>query len=142
MSKKTFLGLAIFMAIFFTSSLVFAANNIASDVGNGINNIVSNTKNMISDTGSNVSSMANNVVDKTNRDNAGNTMRNDLSKEENMMTNNMNTDGTNYTATRTATTASGINNTTLMWIILAISAIAIVGLVWYYGRQFEHSDME
>lgn len=138
MSKKTLIGFAIFLVLFFTSNLAFAANNVVNDVGNGINNIVSNTKNMISDTGSNISSAAN----KTGMNNMENNMSTDINKEENIMSNDMMTDGTNYTAARTATTASGINNSTLMWIILAISAIAIVGLVWYYGKQFEHSDME
>ena len=142
MSKKTIIGFAIFLVLFFTSNLAFAANNVVNDVGNSINNIVSNTKNMISDTGSNISSAANNVTNKTGMNNMANNMSTDINKEENIMSNDMMTDGTNYTAARTATTASGINNSTLMWIILAISAIAIVGLVWYYGKQFEHSDME
>ena len=98
---------------------------------------------MISDTGSNISSAASSMTNKTGMNDMGNNMRSDINRDESIMSNDMATDGTNYTATRTgATTASGMNNSTLMWIILAVAAIAIIALVWYYGRQFEHSDME
>ena len=47
-----------------------------------------------------------------------------------------------YDATRTATartandnTFLGMNSTTWTWFVLAIAAIAIVGLVWYYAMQ-------
>ena len=44
-----------------------------------------------------------------------------------------------YSATRTAT--NGItNNTSTMWVwvIVAIAAIVIIGLVWYYGATNNH----
>jgi len=52
------------------------------------------------------------------------------------------TDG-NYTATRTATTNNnflGMSDTAWTWLILGIVGAAIVGLVWYYGAQYEHRN--
>lgn len=42
-----------------------------------------------------------------------------------------------YTATRTATTNNmgGINSTMWIWVTMAVAAIAIIALVWYYGMQ-------
>ena len=52
-----------------------------------------------------------------------------------------------YNATRTsvdtqAGTFMGMNSTAWTWLIMAIAAIAIVALVWYYGtqRQSSHYD--
>ena len=53
------------------------------------------------------------------------------------------TDG-DYTAERTATTGNnnflGMSSTTWTWMILAITTVAIVALVWYYGSQYEHKS--
>ena len=63
---------------------------------------------------------------------------NDLSTGITSTTNN------NYTATRTATTEDttfmGMNSTAWTWLILGISAIAIISLVWYYSAQFTSSN--
>ena len=48
-----------------------------------------------------------------------------------------------YTATRTATTNNnflGMSDTTWTWMILGVVGAAIVGLVWYYGAQYEHRN--
>ena len=48
-----------------------------------------------------------------------------------------------YTATRTATatngTLLGMNSTAWTWLILGIATIAIVALVWYYGKQYDNN---
>ena len=67
-------------------------------------------------------------------------MENGTSKEANkndfMMSTNMSNTG-NYNAQRTSTTANdtllGMNSTTWIWLILAIAAVAIVALVYYYS---------
>ena len=46
--------------------------------------------------------------------------------------------GTDYTATRTTADLTGTPTntaTTWVWIILAVSAVVIIGLVWYYATQ-------
>lgn len=53
------------------------------------------------------------------------------------------TNTTNYTAQRTATTGTGLfgmSNTMSTWLILGIVGAVIVGLVWYYGAQYEHRN--
>ena len=45
----------------------------------------------------------------------------------------------NYTASRTSTaTVLGMNATAWTWLIVGIVGVAIVALVWYYGK--EHSE--
>ncbi len=62
----------------------------------------------------------------TSTNNAGNTATNARSNTNN-----------GYTATRTATNALTNNDTSTLWIwlVVAIAAIVIIGLVWYYGAQ-------
>ena len=57
---------------------------------------------------------------------------------DNMNTTNMQTTSNDYTATRTSSTtnATGMNTSTMwVWMIVAIAAIGIVGLVWFYASQ-------
>ena len=52
--------------------------------------------------------------------------------------NRSNNNGGSYTVARTSTeggTIMGMSANTWTWFILAIVAIAIVGLVWYYAMQ-------
>ncbi len=58
--------------------------------------------------------------------------------------NAMHHDNTNgYTATRTATTGTttnGMNSTLWTWVILAVAALVIIGIVWYYASQNNHVE--
>ena len=50
---------------------------------------------------------------------------------------------TDYTATRTATTNTGLfgmSDTMSTWLILGVVGAIIVGLIWYYGAQYEHRE--
>lgn len=133
MTKKILLVLAIVLS--FTTSLVFATTNdmvsnagnsvknVVSDVGNGIKNGAEDIKDGIKDMGNGVSNMM--TTDK-NTDN--------MSNERTMSTNN-----NGYTATRTASTTNTDSSNTLTWtwFIIAVATILIVGLVWYYGTQYD-----
>ena len=122
--------LIISIAIFSTSS--FATDNMMDDTANGIKNAVDGTSNTIE-----------NVAD-----GIGNTMQGIAgginNSVENIKSNGMQNDVNNYSATRTATTINtandtflGMNATAWGWFIMAALGLAIVGIVWFYGKQHE-----
>lgn len=125
MKKKLFLTLFIAVIILLLSvSYVFANNKVVED----IRNTVGDTENMVEDAGKGVAQGVRNIT------NAG----------ENAME-NMATDVNNYTATRTSadmTTNSflGMTATTWTWLIMGIVGIAIVALVWIYGKQYANNS--
>ena len=61
------------------------------------------------------------------------------------MTTSMNTTAntakkdTQYTAQRTSTGLFGTNTSMWTWIILAVVAAVIVGVIWYYAMQHNNS---
>ena len=127
MLKKNLIILFIFFCIICISNVCFA-NNVGNSIKNG------------------VSSVTNTVVDGTQ--NLARDVRNGVGNVENgiegALTMDTNTTDGNYTATRTATTRTTTDNTGLfgldsstmwVWAIIAIAAIGIIGLVWYYGSQ-------
>lgn len=142
--KKFLLIIGFVFAILFTSSTVFAADNVGNaiqDAGNGIRNVVGGAENVVEN---GVNGFGNAVKDGI--DNIGNTMNfgnnNSTTNNNNFMKSNNSSAGltgnTNgYTATRTTTdgNSSGMASTAWTWIILAIAAVLIIGLVWYYAAQ-------
>jgi len=65
-----------------------------------------------------------------------------MNTTENVMnTTTQDTTNTDYTATRTATNDDtglfGMSTTSSTWLILGIVGAVILGLVWYYGSQYE-----
>lgn len=145
--KKILFSTIIFSIILFSFfSFTFAAN-IVKDTKSATNNI----GNAVADT----SNHAKNMVQKaenTIEDGVMNTKNTIVNSSENVAngvkdgTNDVmgsmdNADG-NYNATRTATDSTffGMTTTGWTWLILAIVGIAIVGLVWYYGSQYEHTN--
>ena len=132
MLKKVSIILFIAFCFLCVSNFCFATdnnmgNNIKNTVGSGVNTVVDGVGNLAEDARNGVGHIENGIENTFNMDNGDN--RND--------------NAGNYNATRTAITDSGNNggmlgiDTTTMWIwvILAIAAIVIVGLVWYYGSQ-------
>lgn len=134
MLKKVF-ALLIAVTLIFITSNVFAANNEIGDsmnkAGNTVRNVVGGAENVVEDAagaiGTGVGDIGNAVSDGVEG-----------------MTNDGNNNGVGYNATRTtARTTTGTTNGTFLgmsantwtWFVLAIAAIAIVGLVWYYAMQ-------
>ena len=101
---------------------------MASDMKDAVNSasstLIDGTKNLAAD-------VRNGVGDVENGIEGALTMNN-------MNTTNMQTTSNDYTATRTSSTtnATGMNTSTMwIWMIVAIAAIGIVGLVWFYASQ-------
>lgn len=132
--------ISIFIVLFsFFSSYSLATNNMM----NSARNTVENAKNSI--TGavtSTMNTMGNGIK------NMDNTLTNAEGNMENNATNTMSgesmlsTTNGDYTATRTASNNNvlGMSSTTWAWLILGIVGLIIIGLVWYYGAQYEHKN--
>ena len=146
MTKKIFSVIVAFAILLFTSC-AFAADN---SVGGMINDAGSHIKNAVEDTGNavkgGVESIGNGIKDVGNSAVSG--LNDATQTRNNNRTTGSMTNGNNngrYSATRTATngTFMGMNGTTWTWFILGITALAIVGLVWYYAMQnnseYDHS---
>ncbi len=121
-------------------SQVFAANNNAmnsagnslKNAGNNVGNAAINTKDAIVNGAENfangAANVGSNVMDAMNGTGT---------------TTSLGTTNTNYTATRTATTGTGLfgmSTALSTWVILGVVGAIIVGLIWYYGAQYEHKN--
>ncbi len=149
MNKKIFLTLLV-VSLFIISlcSYSYAANNAMNtaknavmDVGNSIGGAAVTAKNAIVDGAKDIKNGATTLGNDTmnTADNIGNDARNTVDDTVGVLDNG----DTNYTATRTATgndNLFGMSNMAWTWLILGIVGIIIVGLVWYYGSQYEHRN--
>ena len=156
MTKKIFVLIIAILLIFATSS-VFAANEIKDSMdktGSTVKNIVDGTGNVLRDTGAAISNGAKNMgeaigngardvgetINNGARD-AGSAVRNGASQITGDFTRNdnrSNNNGGSYTVARTSTeggTIMGMSANTWTWFILAITALAIIALVWYYAME-------
>lgn len=137
MLKKSLISILVFCLITFMSSFIFAANivegteNVLRDAGNGIQGAVDKTGDSLRNAKDGVTNMMDNMGDRA--ENAGDDMADDMGIGG--FTNDG--DAGSYTATRTNAYTNGgaRNNSSLVWLILAVVAIIIVALVWYYGAQ-------
>lgn len=136
MTKKT-IGAIIAAIIMFATSSVFAANNEIGDsmtkATNTVRNVVGGAENVVENA---AGAIGTGVKD------LGNTFTDGAARVTNTTNNNANKVTDRYTTTRTSTTGTTNNGTFLgmssnvwTWLVLAIAAIAIVGLVWYYAVQ-------
>ena len=153
MKKKFLYGiLLIILSIVFTISYTFAAdeNNAGTDVVNDIRNAVGATENGVENAARDISNTSKDAT--SDMENGGSDIINNNGDDANTTTGNTensnngnmgtNSNGTamgtqGYNAQRTSTTDDnalfGMDSTTLIWIIMAIVAIAIVALVFYYS---------
>ena len=145
MNKKIFLTLLLTLifsiAVCTYSFAATQAGNMVKNTGNSIGSAISGAAGAVMDGARDLTNGAGNIMgDLTNAEgdvenDATNTMNND---DEMFGTTNG-----DYTATRTATTGDnlmGMSDTTWTWLILGVVGLAIVGLVWYYGAQYEHKS--
>lgn len=124
MLKKSLIILFIIFSIICISNVCAASNTRANDVKNGVssvtNTVVDGVEDLAKDARNGVGHVENRIEDALTMNNTG------KSTSQNV-----------YTATRTAATeATGTNNSAMwVWVVLAIAAIVIIALVWYYGSQ-------
>lgn len=127
------------------SSFVYATDTIKNGVSGVVNDVVDGVNALGSDVRNGIGNAENGIEDafRTNDDNTSD--QNDNSQnnntDNNTMDNSVLTAPGDYMTTRTdvdATTAgttTNDNSTLWIWLIVAIAAIVIIGLVWYYGTQ-------
>jgi len=133
MYKKSFiLGLAVLFALFILSSFTYANSE---DVKNAITNVtdtmVDGTTRLVDDVRSGVGSAENGIENMLDMNNKDNTRTVENTNDDGLVQDTM-----DYTTTRTTADMETTNNSNLwVWAILAIAAVVIIGLVWYYGMQ-------
>ena len=137
MAKKLALSLAIVILSFCCGITCLAAeNNNDSNV-----NLGREVTDSLDKAGSSVQNVADDVMDgmrneNTNRDN--NTNNNNANSGTANRNTNDYANNNGYNAIRTSVDDIATNNmstTTWVWIILAVAAIVIVAMVWYYAVQ-------
>ena len=133
MAKKLALSLAIVILSFCCGITCLAAeNNNDSNV-----NLGREVTDSLDKAGSSVQNVADDVMDGTR--NAVNGAANVMDNMTRGNTNQYNANGGNregYNAVRTSVdevTTGNMSTTTWIWIILAVAAIVIVAMVWYYA---------
>lgn len=152
MAKKLFISFAIII-LSVCCSVCFAADNNGSNVNLG--DEITDSLDRAGDSVRNVAGDAMNGVDNMitgdmEENNTRNNVTNDRTtrNNNNMNNNNVGTAGYNagtngYNAVRTSVdeaTTGNMSTTTWMWIILAVAAIVIVAMVWYYAVQDNNRD--
>ena len=111
----------------FISTISFANNDIKDGVHSATDTVIDGASNLVNDARKGVGAIENTV--ENGAKDIGNAIHHD------------NTNG--YTTTRTATTGTttnGMNSTLWTWVILAVAAVVIIGLIWYYASQNNHVD--
>lgn len=116
----------------FASNMMESAGNAVGGMKNGIENMAEGVGNAVAPMREGISDMANGVKDGASK--IGEDVKDAVNGSENGMERST---GTDYTASRTSANADYSNrrNSTTVWTVLLIAAIAIIALVWYYGAQ-------
>lgn len=132
---------ALSFCVFATNNMSRSAQNTTSSIGNAIGNTANGAKNVIAN-GENmvengISNVKNVIVGSTNN------MTADVKNNTDSAVNTMGNTDNDYDATKTATNTGlfgGMTSTGWTWLILGIVGAALIGLIWYYGNQYEHSS--
>lgn len=142
MSKKIFTVVFAILALLFCSSFVFANNNLGEELKDSWNKTEESMHNVGSAIGNTTHDIMNGTNNNNNNDNNDNNNNNNTRGIMGMSANN---DG-GYTTTRTgvanAATNTGLNSVAWTWIILAVTAVVIVSLIWYYANQENHTRVK
>ena len=145
MNKKIFFTLI--LAVFFLISICSYslantnAGNKLMNAGKSVGNAIGDTAGAIKDGARDLTNGANNMMN--NMTNANGDRESDATNTIGTTDGMFNTGNGDYTATRTTTGTNnllGMSDNTWTWLIVGIVGAVIVGLVWYYGSQFEHRN--
>lgn len=141
MKNKILISTLLFsLCIAFLCSYSFA-NNMLQSAGNAIKNAGSTIGNAAIKTGNTIVGGTRNLLNDAG--DMGNTAMHDSENMTDDTTAIYDTNSDDYTAQRTATGNTGLfgmSNTMSTWLILGIVGAIIVGLIWYYGAQYEHKN--
>ena len=137
MTKKLFLLVSILFAFLFISSFSFAANTTTNPIKDTVNGLtggaINGTTNLVQDVTGGAANAVNHAANAAGTAGTAGTARTPTAHTApRALANNA-----GYTAARTATPgATGImNNNIITWVILAVAAVIIMSLVWYYAVQ-------
>lgn len=137
MAKKIFMFFAIIILSLCCSVCFAAENNSNVNLGEEITDSINKT-------GDSVRNVTNDVMNGVNgnaRNNNNNNYNNGNYNRNNNTDNNVFTNGYNAVRTSVDDVATGnMSTTTWIWIILAVAAIIIVAMVWYYAVQNNDRD--
>ena len=135
-----FVATILFLSIAISS---FAMDNVA----NGVRNVVGGTENVLENAGNGVANGVKNGFNTVQHgtENVVSNVKNGMQNAGNTMVGGM-TDNNNggYTATRTSTDeikVAGMTTNTWSWIIMGITAAAIIILIWSYIKQKNRNDI-
>ncbi len=143
MHKKSLIlvSVVLFVLCIF-SGCVFATNDVKNGISGAVNTVVDGVNNLGSDVRKGIGDAENGVEDALRMDNTAD--RSDDVDRQDTTDNGMAGTTGDYTASRTTADLTNTNNTSTLWIwlIVAVAAIVIIGLVWYYGAQnnINHHD--
>lgn len=121
------------------------ANNMMQSAGNTIRNAGNAVGNAAAQTGNTIVNGTRNLINGATDmgDDAMNGAENMMANYDNTTSAIYDTNNDDYTAQRTAagnTGLFGMSDTMTTWLILGIVGAVIVGLIWYYGAQYEHRN--
>ena len=145
MTKKIFVILTVLFVTLFLGSSVFATNALedgVKDMGTEVKDSWDKMSGTVQNAGNNIKGAMNTMGNtvKGTTESMGNSMKDAAQSMGDTMRDVM--DGNDgYEATRTSSMNNtnsglfGMNSTAWTWLILAVLAVAIGGLVWYYGAQ-------
>ena len=153
MNKKFLISFAIILCVVFSFSVCFAADGMGGAV-NTVRNFVGGVENTVENVANGVSNASKDATG--SMENGMNTATGSMFNNDRTSTGTtgttMNGGNDNYGASRTATggvvtratdtddtTIMGMNSTAWTWLILGITAIAIIAIVSYYSMQFTNN---
>lgn len=132
MYKKSLVLVSVILFVLCIFSSFVSANDGAKNaVSNVTNTVVNGANHLGSDVRNGVGAVENGIEDALK-------FNNNRTTDTGLMGDNTRTGTTTgYATTRTTANGATTNNTSTLWIwlIVAIAAIVIIGLVWYYGTQ-------
>lgn len=154
MKKKIFMALFIIGSLVFSFTTVFAENGAIENTADEVRKTVEGAENKIEDAARDISGAS---KDATNSmENTGENMKNETEKSddvdalENSNNDKMNTatyntlntttDGNSRYTTNRTDTFMGMTSTAWTWLVLAVAAVVIIALVWYYSTQITRDN--
>lgn len=141
MAKKIFISFAIIILSVCCSVCFAADNNSNVNLGEEITDSLDKTGESVRNVADDVMNGVDDVTRDNRQNNATNNNTNDNRDYNRNTDNNVFTEG--YDAVRTSVdevTTGNMSTTTWIWIILAVAAIIIVAMIWYYAVQDTRRD--